>query len=499
MLIISIYAKVSIKMYINSYSSCLLFLLMFPITSFAITQQEFIHKVLQQEKLLEEAQIGLGIKQIEVEASRDNYQNWSIILSSELGYDYYDLDRDTNSTYAYTKKNKKYPKSIDLTLEKRFLSNPGSLEIGLSRSRDKSIEYRYQSQNPSQDYQLNESETRQYIEYQYPLLRHDSNASSRKTYYKDQIDLKRQKLLFYETKEYILYRQLLDYLSWVESHQTLLIQTNLLKNLQVIMTANIKDKVALKSSVLQAKADITSTKQQLLSIKEKLAVLLEYKDILTQTPQVDLYQKIKIIPKSKLIHYLISHSRDLERIRLNIELKNIDINYYQNQNKPSLNLSLKSEKNFNIRNSRTSIYDDGRIEYEISLQLDYPLNGRILNESYLKKSKLGVRKLEISYQDKQQDIIADANQLKTLLVLDTSALITRVKVAKRSVDLEYQSYQNNQSSIRGLIRTYQELSQANLEKLSVLVDYQKNSIKYNVLVDRLVAVSCPNGLAHCHY
>ena len=59
-----------------------LFLLLFSGPCLAITEAQFIQKVLAQDKLLEEAQIGLDIKQIELDASRDNYQNWKATISS---------------------------------------------------------------------------------------------------------------------------------------------------------------------------------------------------------------------------------------------------------------------------------------------------------------------------------------------------------------------------------------------------------------------------------
>ena len=56
------------------------FLLLFSGPCLAITETQFIQKVLAQDKLLEEAQIGLDIKQIELDASRDNYQNWKATI-----------------------------------------------------------------------------------------------------------------------------------------------------------------------------------------------------------------------------------------------------------------------------------------------------------------------------------------------------------------------------------------------------------------------------------
>ena len=119
-----------------------MFLLLFSGPCLAITEAQFIQKVLAQDKLLEEAQIGLVIKQIELDASRDNYQNWKATISFDTSYNYRDRDRDIDSTSDYTSQTRKYPKELGLDIDKRFLSHPGSLQLGISRSQEQGTEER---------------------------------------------------------------------------------------------------------------------------------------------------------------------------------------------------------------------------------------------------------------------------------------------------------------------------------------------------------------------
>ena len=467
--------------------------------SFAITQIEFTKKVLSQKGLLEEASIGLEIKQIELNASRNNYVNWKINLSSELAYDYSDLDRNTNSNYTYTGKDKSYPKSINISAKKRFLTHRGNLEFIIASDKDKSIEQSYKQQTNTAVYQLNKTVNTQRIRYQYPLLKHDSNASSLKTYHRDIIDLKRQKLSFYETKEDILLKQLLDYLSWIHLDQIVAVYQNLLLQLKQIKIYQKNDSLIQESTVLKHQNQLANYQNKLKSITAKIAVLIDDNAILTQIPTVNLLQTYSVFSATKVISYLQKHSRDLERIVLDIKLKEINIAYYKNRTLPELNFSLALEKTLNKRNTKTSIYNDNRTDYEVALVFNYPLTGDILNQSSLDKDKLGIRKLEISHQDKQQDILADADKLGALLVVNYSQLNKNIDLAIRLLQLETQNYEIGQTSIRDFLQAHQDLVDAKLFRLSTLIAYQNSGLKYQALLDKLVELDCPNGLSDCYY
>ncbi len=475
---------------------CLLFLLL-PAPAFAITETQFVERVLAQDQLLEEAQIGLDIKQIELDSSRDNYQNWKASLSAELDYRYQDLGRHTNSNYAYTKKAQHYPQKIELRFEKRFLSNPGSLQIGVSRRRDRTSEVRYKKYQHNSDHDLGGGETGQYIVFNYPLLKHDSNAASLKTYHRNILDLKRQKLLFYEIKEDFLSDRLTDYLSWVLYQQQVSINQEFLNKLQHLQPKDEQETALLKSVVYQIENHNLDTQSRLQAIKQKLSVLLADQTILTEIAEFDLHRRIQLIEQA-LPDYLQAHNRTLHRISLDSELKQIDIAYYKNQNLPILDVTAKLESNQSNRNSRTSTYDDDTMHYAVGLEFNYPLGGNIAHQANLRKSLLGVRKLEISYQDKQQDIVADIQLLAALLTLDEDRLLDAIDAAAQSSRIEYENYQLGQTSLRNLLQAYKDERVAKLAHIDIVAAYQMNSIKYNNLADRTI-LSCRGHLSACDF
>ena len=468
--------------------------------AFAITEAQFIEKVLAQDKLLEEAQIGLDIKQIELDASRDNYQNWKPYLYFDADYRYQDLDRTTTSKSLYVKSSKQYPKELGLKLEKRFLSNPGSLEFGISRSKNKTSAKRYKKRvhYPKSDYQLETEQTERYIRYTYPLLKHDSNAASLKTHHRDIIDLKRQKLLFYETKENFLDDRLNDYLLWVLYQRQDRIDREFLDKLRRLRPGDDAESALLKSTVYQIEKYNSDTRTKLRAIREKLSILLDDRTILTETPEYDLRKRAELVAEN-LPGYLQTHNRTLERINLSIELNRIEIAYYRNQSLPTLDFNLEARRTTTKGNTISTLYDDDKTNYVAGLEFSYPLGGSVTTKANLKKFQLGVRRLEIGYQEKLQDILADLRLLDTLLNWDEDRLLEAIQAAATSTKIEYQNHQSGQSSFRDLLQAYKDERIARLDHIENITDYQANRIEYDNLLDRIIRGPCPVSLPECAY
>ncbi len=495
---------------INTCFAC--WSLLFSAPAFAITEAQFLEKVLAQDKLLEEAQIGLDIKQIERDASRDNYQNWKINLSVDLDYRYQDLDRDTNSTSTYTKKSQNYPRKIGLSFEKRFLTNPLSLVIGISRNQNKTRENRYKRISIDDDGRgapyaktpsyivsrtLKEYETTQYISVKYPLLKPDSNALSLKTYHRDIIDFKRQQLLFYETKEDFLDDRLNDYLSWLLYQKQMLINQELLNKLRRLNPKDDAEETLLKSTVYEIEQYDSDARIQLQAIREKLSVLLDDRTILTETPSFDLRKRAELVTEN-LPNYLQTRNRDLQRIAMNIESNQLAIDYYQKQTLPTLDFTVRAEKNLNSRNATAaSTYDDDKITYSAGLEFSYPLGGNISNQANLSKSRLGVRKLEIRYQDKLQDLLADIQLLNALLTLDEDRLLAAIDAAAQSTEIEHQKYQSGETSFRDLLQAYKDERIVKLQHIDDVIDYQVNRLEYDNLLDRIITTPCQAISSDC--
>lgn len=462
----------------------------------AITEAQFIEKVLAQDKLLEESQIGLDIKQIELDASRDNYQNWKANLSVGVDYGYRDLKRQTTSTSNYFKKTKQYPKQIGLSVQKRFLSSPGSLAFGIRRSKDRTTYVRYRQRAYRDNYIIQEYQTEHYISFKYPLLKHDYNALSLKTYHRDIVDLARQQLLFYETKEDFLDDRMSDYLAWFLYQEEARINQEYRMTLQRLQPQDAAEDALLTSALYQIEQYHSNTARQLQAIKEKLSILLDDETILTETATFDLHQRAELVERN-LRDYLQARSRALQRIALSLQLKQIDVAYYQNQRLPALDFTARAEKNLSSGNTLTTRYANDETDYVVGLELRYPLSGNITNRANLQKSRLGHRKLEISYQETLQDLLADIQLLNTLLLVDEQRLLAAIAAAQQSASIELQNYHAGQTSFRDLLQAYKEARLAKLERINTIIDYQINSIKYDNLLDRMIDTPCLAAVREC--
>ena len=485
-----------------------LFLLLFTGPCLAITEAQFIQKVLAQDKLLEEAQIGLDIKQIELDASRDNYQNWKATISFDTSYNYRDRDRNTASTRDYTSQTRKYPKELGLDIDKRFLSHPGSLQLGISRRQEQGTEEETDVPTKTQaskgrgdiliSHPVREYETDHYIQFRYPLLKRDSNATSLKTHHRDIIDLQRQKLSFFETKEDFLEDRLQDYLSWVYLQKQDRIEQEFLRQLRQLQPEDEAGAALLKSTIYQTENDNSDTRIRLQAIKEKLAVLLDDKSIVMETAEFDLQKRAHLVG-GNVPDYLHATNRDLQRITLNIDLSRLEIAHFQNQRLPELDITLRAEQNSHRGNTQTSDINDDRINYLANLEFSYPLGGNITNRTNLEKSLLGVRRLEISYQDKLQDLLADIQLLNIRLTLDENQLLDAIDAATQSAQIEYENHQSGQTSFRDLLQAYHEVRIAKLDHIENVIDYQTNSLGYDNLLDRIIKSPCQTPLSDCKF
>ena len=495
----------------------LLSVLLLPAAAFAITEAQFIEKVLARDKLLEEAQIGLDIKQIELDASRDGYVNWNVAFSMAAGYEYTEDKQEHRrrsdnflSTSPYTRTSKEMPREVGLDFTKRFLWNPGNFKFGVSRRSDSIRNTRYDrdysnsattgcdspkpsSRNVCEDKQTFEDQqnyggyaTEYYAQIDYPLLKHDGNAESLKTYHRNIIDLQDQQLSFYETKEDFLNDRLDDYLSWVLAERQVRINQALLEALRALRPQEDADRAYLQSIILQTENARRDAEIQSQSIKERLSVLLGDATILHETPEFDLRKRTVLVTGSLRAH-LKKHSRALQRIALDMKLNQLEIAHHENRLLPALDFTLRAEKEYDNAGTATQSYDDDTTDYQARLEFTYPLGGSITTRAELAKRTLSTRRLEITYAERMERIEGDLQRLASLLDLDETLLLNAIAAAEQSTRLQQQKYAQARESIRDLVEAHRDERAARLDHIDALVEYQTDRIEYDNLLDRIIA------------
>ncbi len=444
---------------------------------FALTEQEFIQKVLNQDTHFEKDQIYVVIKKIELEASRDAYAGWRSNLSATLHNAHYDINKKTVSKKTYDKKHIN-TQSIRLASEKRFLSNPSSLKISATR--------RYK-QTDSYDDNVSAFDDTYKISYKYPLLKHDSNAGSFKTYRRNILDLEREKLDFDDAQEAFLVKRLKQYLDWGLYSENTDIYQQYLQTIQKIKAAP-KDKKKLNTAIFLAQKDISDNNAKLQAQKKGLSIVLNDEALLLQKPRINYHKQAALIT-TPLGQYLQKNVRSLLKYQIDKKLKKTDLNHYENQSLFKLDLTLGAEKDTNKRNTLKTKYGNSSMFYFAGLTFNMPIGIDINNEKEILTTKLELRKFDIDYANKFKDIKSDIGALNVELSLNEKTLNDYKGIIRDLTDnanLAHDNYANQKVSIKDLLDIYKEKRDVELEYVTSVINYQKNILEYNDKLDKVI-------------
>ncbi|MBT3194847.1 MAG: TolC family protein [Candidatus Ruthia sp.] len=181
--------------------------------------------------------------------------------------------------------------------------------------------------------------------------------------------------------------------------------------------------------------------------------------------------------------------RDIKRIEIE-ELKNKrSVKAYQNSTLADFDFTISATQDDNKGNYST-YSKSSEVEYEAKLEFSYPLTGDVTNDVYLRKYRLKGRQLELKYQDKLDDIVSDAQKLTTELKQGVKQLdLYQQQINENSPDnikAELDEFLSGNGNIRFVINEQDEQQSLLLEQVGSAINYHKNRIKYNSLMDRLL-------------
>ena len=465
--------------------------LLLVINALALTEQEFIDKVLSQDTRFEKDKIYVAIKQIELDASKRNYAGWNTDLSASLSNSYYDIDNNTTSASIYEKHRQNNNKSIKLSTTKNFLSNPAILTFSIKRSIPDSDITRYKQgalyTGSNSKYSITTFDNTYKISYKYPLLKHGENASGLKTYRRDILDLEREKFDFNDAQEGFLVDRLEQFIDWNFYQKNAEIYQDYSQSLTIIQVNKAKDKSKLNTAILRSKQDISSNDSELQSLKRALVSVLNDSSLWFENPKISTEKRLKIMPD--LTQYLQHNVRSLLKLEIDKRLKNIDLNYHNNQSLYKLDFNINAERNDNKGNIMTADYKSKSVLYTASLDFSMPIGVDVNNQKDIQVTQLNLQKLNIDYNNKLKDILADAQALIVGLNLKKKALATyqklRIDVGVES-NLALKGYLDHSVSIEVLIDAYQEKRDVELDYVKALTDYQESLLKYDDKLDRVL-------------
>ncbi len=464
---------------------------LFVIDVFALTQQAFIKKVLSQDTHFEKDKIYVAIKQIELETSKSSYADWDSELSASLSNSYYDINKDTTSTSIYEKQRYKNSQSIELSTEKKFLSNPSVLTLSLKRSTPDADITRYKQDvlytGSNAQYSLTTFDNTYTVNYKYPLLKHDSNATSLKSYRRNILDLDREKLDFDDAQEAFLVDRLEQFIDWYFYQKNAEIYQQYQQSLEAIKGKTNKDKAKISTAILRANQDILTNNSKLQALKKSLVTALNDTSLWSEKPKVSINKQPKIMPD--LAQYLRRNVRTLLKVDIDKRLKKIDLDYYKNQSLFKLDFNIGAEKNHNKGNTMTTHYDNESVLYTTSLDFSAPIGVDVNNQKDIAVAKLTRQKLDIDYNNKLKDILADAQALLVELDLGLKTLNQYEGLllsVKNNTNSALENYLNQSITIQALIEAYREKRDIKLDYIEAFTGYQNSLLEYNDALDRVL-------------
>jgi outer membrane protein TolC len=331
------------------------------------------------------------------------------------------------------------------------------------------------------------------INYKYPLLKHDKkNAKKLKTYHRNILALEREKFDFSDAQEKFLVGRLKQYINWNLYQKKAEIYQNYKRRLQAIKVNEAKDRSKLNTAILLANQDILSNNSKLQSLKKALVSLLNDPGLWSENPKIEIDKRPKIM--LNLTQYLQRNVRTLLKIEIDKRLKKIDLAYYENQSLYELNFNISAEMKENKGNTMSTDYKSKSILYTTELNFSMPIGTDVNNNKNIQTMQLNLRKLNIDYNNKLKDILADAQ-----------ALVVKLHLAKKSLDgyqklivnvdnesnLAYTNYLGKTITIKALIDSYQEKCDVKLSHIKMLTSYQNSLLAYNDKLDRVLPAIIP--------
>ena len=476
------------------------FLLIYTVSSsvYALSEAEFIQTLLTNHAFFEKERINLTIKEIEMEGDRSNYEDWDWTIGAEIGrISKNKIKNDYTSSTDYAQSTLQSVREISTDLSRKFLSNGSELSISFDKSLPVKDEALYDKNGYQKDKNTTEYLDDMTLSWHLPLMKNKAGIVDQKTYDLAVLDFKDERLVLAESQEDFLEEKLMIFLDWVNyQSQINIVKANIAQAESIVKRIqNAKTKIA--SSTLTMRRSIDKSKRLLLDLQSKLKA--EQKRLNILLPSIDLSKnpltlewdtRVQFVPN--LNQHISSQVRDIQRIKIE-QLKNTrSIQTYQNSQLPDLDFTLSATRE-EARGNYASYSTSAEVEYEAKLEFSYPLTGDVSNQVYLKKYRLKNRQLELKLKDKFDDVLSDAQKLTTELKQGLRKINLYKQQLKQinetNIEVELEAFLQGNGNIRFVISEQDDYQELLLDQLNALIEYHKNRILYQSLLDQLLRIS----------
>ncbi len=464
-------------------------ILMLSQSASAYTQDNFVHQLLLSHEFFEKERINVEIKKIEMIGDRANYSNWDWGVGAEFGRIHKNkLKYDYTSSTDYARSTNQQVRKISSDLSKKFFSNGSELSFSFDRSLPIKNEKMYDKNGYQTDKNTTEYLDDLSVSWTLPLLQNQNGVVDQKTYDLAVLDYKDEELVLAEVQEDFIEDKVAEFIDWVEYKWQIEVLSNTISRLSSIQV-QMTDRQTRDSEILERSID--KHQRLLLSLKSKLiaqnALLLSAVnglDVDKNIPTLGRQFSVNLI--DNLDQYCQTMVRDLKRINIEIRKNNRSIETYKNSKLPDFDFTISATKDDN-KGNYTSYSKSTETEYEAKLVFSYPLSGDINNQVYLDKYRLKSRQFELKYNNKLNDIIANAKKIATDIKQGQIQLsLIGQQLQTLDPNHELNLYFKGQGEIRFVISEIDDYQDLRLEEVVMLIGLYKNKLEYDSLLDRLL-------------
>ncbi|HAE70167.1 MAG TPA: hypothetical protein DCG46_01005, partial [Gammaproteobacteria bacterium] len=307
------------------------------------------------------------------------------------------------------------------------------------------------------------------------------------------LDFEDEKLALAETKEDFIEEKLIIFLDWVSYNtQISIVRKRLEQSEKILETITLQgtsriSKITLQRSINKIQRLLLELESKLKAEQRSLSILLDGFDLAQNPLKINWTVRAQLI--EDLYSYFQQSIRDIKRIEIE-QLKNSrSVRTYQNSQLADFDFTISATKDDNKGNYST-YSKSSEVEYEAKIEFSYPLTGNVSNDVYLRKYRLKGRQLELKYKDKFDAILSDAQKLTTELKqgLKQLALYKQQIDENRAgkTETEFDAFLAGNSNIRFVIIENDDNQSLLLDQVEASINYHKNRIKYDSLMDRLL-------------
>ena len=451
-----------------------------PTSIAAMDQFEFVDLLLNNHQFFAKERLGLAIKHLEKQGQYDRYNHWQVDFSAALSQLHKSKHKQDYTYYRdYPASTRQNRQKLALEAQKRFFSNGSTLTLSYGRSWPDKDEVLYDNQGYVKDVNTTEYLDSISLDWELPLLRNKAGVIEQKTYDVSVLNYQEGVLMLEETQEAFIEDKLEQFLTVVNyqaQQQLMSRKLTALNGCTPVSTTDqsLLNRVLVKTRLKQSEIDYRLQAEQVLL--QGLISDFALDSVLVYKPMFVLIEDLDV--------YLQQHSRVLRRIRIEMQKNRRYRQSYRNQLQPELDFHLQLTRDQNAGNYTTYRRASNR-HYEAELLFKQALGGDVDVQTSLSQYQLRAAQIELKYQNKFSELLAEARKLQTLIEQGEQQLVlylAQLDPLQPFKGFECQGFNDLGSAIDEL----EAIESLQVDYLTQRHHLYQQQLAYDALIDRLL-------------